>query len=197
MDTSLSPGRSSKRMKTKIIVYLALGLFVTSNFVKANPDPPAEGKAIFMSRCASCHNVNKTLTGPALAGVDERRSIDWIINFVHSSQSMIKKGDKDAVALYEKFNKIPMPDHPDLTDENIKSIVAFIKSEAKPADENKAPSATPSAKKPNHSPISLTRDFWPLMGLGGAILLLIGTSLFAVKVNRMKREAESKKLTKA
>ena len=30
-----------------------------------------EGKTIFSTRCAGCHNVNKTLTGPALAGVDQ------------------------------------------------------------------------------------------------------------------------------
>jgi len=90
--------------------------------------PIAEGKAIFSTRCAGCHNVNKVVTGPALAGVDQRHSIDWIINFVHSSQTVIKGGDEKAVALFEKFNKIPMPDHPDLTAGNIKSIVEYIKS---------------------------------------------------------------------
>lgn len=183
-------------MKIKIFISLAFGLLLSGSNVKANPDnPPVEGKSIFTSRCASCHNVNKVLTGPALAGVDERRSIDWIINFVHSSQTMVKKGDKDAVAVFEKFNKIPMPDHPDLTEENIKSIVEFIKSESKPAGEEKAPFAKPSAKKLNYLPLSLTKDFWPLMGILGSILLLIATLLFAVKVNSIKRELENKKLT--
>src|SRR5688500_16613500 len=79
-------------------------------------DPPAEeGKTIFAARCASCHNVNKDLTGPALAKVDERRSMEWIVSFIRSSQSLVKSGDKDAVAVFEKFNRIPMPDHPDLS----------------------------------------------------------------------------------
>ena len=68
------------------------------------------------------------MTGPALAGVDQRRSIDWIINFVHSSQTVIKNGDAYAVALYQKFNKVQMPDHPDLSPGDIKNIVAYIKT---------------------------------------------------------------------
>src|SRR5688572_6757319 len=98
-------------MKLKIIMYLTLGLSMIAINANANPDPPKDGKLIFNSRCAACHNVNQVLTGPALAGVHDRRSMDWIIKFVRSSQAMVKNGDKDAVAIYEKFNKIPMPDH--------------------------------------------------------------------------------------
>ena len=31
-----------------------------------------DGKALFQTNCASCHAVGKKLTGPALAGVEER-----------------------------------------------------------------------------------------------------------------------------
>ncbi|HZF63666.1 MAG TPA: cytochrome c, partial [Chitinophagaceae bacterium] len=94
-------------MKLKFL--LLITAIVAAATVLASP-PVEEGKSIFATRCAACHNVNKTLTGPALAGVDERRSLEWIVNFVHSSQTMIKNGDKDAVALYKQFNNIPMPD---------------------------------------------------------------------------------------
>ena len=118
-------------MNNKLLLLL-LTLFL---FTAAGAEPPAEeGKSIFSSRCASCHNVNKVLTGPALAGVHERRSMDWITRFIKSSQTMIKSGDKDAVALFEKFNKIPMPDYPDLTDANVVSIVEYIKAASKCED---------------------------------------------------------------
>src|SRR5206468_4896771 len=97
-------------MKTKLFFLL----LIPGITAFANP-PSEEGKQIFTTRCAGCHNVNRILTGPALAGVDQRHSIDWIINFVHSSQTVIRGGDKQAVALFEKFNRIPMPDHPDLS----------------------------------------------------------------------------------
>ncbi|MBL7696913.1 MAG: cytochrome c [Chitinophagaceae bacterium] len=172
-------------MKIRFLVLSAL--IILSGNIYANPDLPVEGKTIFTTRCAACHNVNKIATGPALAGVDERRSIDWIINFVQSSQTMIKKGDKDAVALYEKFNRIPMPDHPDLTADDIKNVVAFIKSESKEAGAQKA-AFKPTTRKPNYRPVSLTKDIWPLSAIFGAIILLIGSLLFAVKVNDMKKE---------
>jgi cytochrome c551/c552 len=147
--------------------------------------PVEEGKAIFSSRCAACHNVNKVVTGPALAGVDQRRSIDWIINFVHSSQTVIKKGDKDAVALFDKFNKIPMPDHPDLTPDNIRSIVEFIKSEASAATET-APFNKPGKLRPVYTPLSIT-NYGFFIGYLAVVALLIFGLLMAVKVKSMER----------
>ena len=172
-------------MRNKVIAFLVIGLLFLKNPANANPDP-IDGKSIFTSRCAACHNVNKTLTGPALAGVDERRSIDWIINFVHSSQTMVKKGDKDAVAVYEKFNKVPMPDHSDLSADHIKSIVAYIKSESKPNDEEKAPFAKPGKKQPDYTPLSIT-NYWFFGSFLAAVILLIMVLIFAVKVKTMQR----------
>ena len=107
------------------ILHMKLKIFLSALLISISisslADPPAEeGKLIFNSRCASCHNINKTIVGPALAGIDDRRDIDWIIKFVQSSQTLIKSGDKDASALFTKFNNIPMPDHKDLTDDKIK-----------------------------------------------------------------------------
>ena len=157
-------------MKRKI-TQLALVLFISSQIMAA--PPVEEGKAIFSARCAACHNVNKVITGPALAGVDQRRSIDWIINFVHSSQTVIKKGDKDAVALFEKFNKIPMPDHPDLTSDHIKSIVEFIKAEASTGSE-KAPFNKPGKLRPVYTPLSITNYGFFIGYLAVVTLLIIG-----------------------
>ncbi len=151
----------------------------------AYADPIEEGKALFMNRCAACHNVNQSLTGPALAGVDQRRSIEWIINFVHSSRSMIEKGDQDAVSIYEKFNRVPMPDHPDLTDENIRQIVEYIKSEAKPAGDLNLPFAKPRDKKLNARPLS-SKDS-PLIAVYLLMVAtLIASLLFAVHARNIR-----------
>src|SRR5215203_1814452 len=169
-------------MKNRIFL---LTLF-TAFIVSANANPPSEeGKTLFTARCAACHNVNKQLTGPALAGVHERRSIEWIIDFVRSSQAMVKNGDKDAIALYEKFNKIPMPDHGDLTDDHIKSIVEYVKSESKSGEE-KAPFAKPAKIRPNYTPLSLN-NYGVFIGFFGAVGLLILALLFAVEASALKR----------
>jgi nitrate reductase gamma subunit len=74
--------------------------------------------------------------GPGLAGLSDRRSDEWISNWIKDSQGMVKAGDKDAVALFEKFNKIPMPGFPQLTDEEIKGFIEFVK------EKGVAPAAT-------------------------------------------------------
>ncbi len=168
--------------KKLLITIIAIG---SATLIYATP-PADEGKTIFNSRCAACHNVNKVLTGPALAGVDQRRSLDWIIKFVKSSQGLVKSGDKDAVALYQQFNRVPMPDHPDLTEANIKSIVEFIKSEAKPVDAEKAPFAKPTKREPGYKPLSLSEDYLFFLVYLAVVAMLIAVLLFAVKLNSYK-----------
>jgi cytochrome c2 len=59
-------------MNTK--TFLLATILLISSTIWAKPTPE-EGKTIFSTRCAGCHNVNKVLTGPTLVGVDQRRSI--------------------------------------------------------------------------------------------------------------------------
>ncbi|MBA4139269.1 MAG: c-type cytochrome [Segetibacter sp.] len=87
------------------------------------------GQALFSQNCASCHAVHKDLTGPALAGVEERwgdknRLYSWIRN----NQAFLKTGDKYANELYVKWNRTPMNLFPGLKDEEIESILAYIKT---------------------------------------------------------------------
>lgn len=174
-------------MRTKTTLLAAILLISSTIWAKPTPE---EGKTIFSTRCAGCHNVNKVLTGPALAGVDQRHTIEWIVNFVHSSQTVVKSGDKAAVALFEKFNRIPMPDHPDLTDDNIKSIVEYIKSES--AGAAKQAVAVKVVDKPSES---LSSFFSPGIILTFVVLfaLLVTTILFAVRVKSLEREILKKK----
>ena len=165
------------------ILFIAL-LIGTISTVTASPVP--EGKTIFMSRCAACHTVNKKLTGPALAGVDTRHEIDWIVKFVQSSQTVIKGGDKTAIALYEKFNKVTMPDHPDLTSDNIKSVVEFIKAETKPASAEDAPFARPGKLHPAYVPLTIA-NYQFFLVYAGLVSLLIVAMLFLVRVEEYQR----------
>ena len=169
-------------MKAKFVL---LAIIVLSSFHALAVPPVEEGRTIFSARCAGCHNVNKVITGPALAGVDQRRSMDWIIKFVHSSQSLVKSGDKDAVALFEKFNKIPMPDHTDLTSDNIKSIVEYIKS-ATVAETDEAPFKRPGKLRPNYTPLSIT-NYGFFICYFVAVAILIGGLLLAVHAKSIER----------
>ena len=179
-------------MKNKIFLLLIL-VAIASGKVFADP-PSDEGKSIFLSRCAACHTVNKISTGPALSGVDQRHTIDWIISFVHSSQSMVKKGDSAALALFTKFNKIAMPDHGDLTNENIKSIVDYIKMESKAVTENKAPFSKPTKQRPFYQPLTI-HNYSFFIGYFFVIIALISSLFFAVQLKTFERNKRKDNLS--
>ena len=170
-------------MKLRILLS-ALSLSIAG--IALGDSPVDEGKTIFTSRCASCHNVNKTIVGPALAGVDERRNIAWIVKFVQSSQTLIKSGDKDAKELFAKFNNIPMPDHKDLDEAEIKSIVDYIKSQSS-ASTKKTTVFRPEKVRPLYVPIS-AKNYWVFAALGFCIGLLVLSLLFLVKVKEYQRK---------
>lgn len=111
-----------------------LSLFVLLSAIgtgyAAGPDSLA-GKALFQKNCTSCHAVQTRVIGPALRNVYDRHSEAWIIKFVRSSQTVIKSGDTSATNLFAQFNQTVMPDHPDMSDQDIKNIISYIRSESK------------------------------------------------------------------
>jgi cytochrome c2 len=171
-------------MKVKQTLLAGLICLVT---ISAHADPLEIGKTIFTTRCAACHNVNKVIIGPALAGVDKRRSIAWILKFVNSSQSMVKSGDKDALALFEKFTKVVMPDHPDLKAADIESIVAYINSETRTVS-NTAPFARPGKMRADHMPLGADDDIFFILYLGG-VAALVRALVYVVQLNTYKRNS--------
>ncbi len=87
-----------------------------------------EGAQYFKQVCVACHTINGgTLVGPDLANVHDRRSDVWLQKFIKSPQALIKSGDPDAVAVFEQYNKIIMPDPP-FTDKQITAIIGYIKA---------------------------------------------------------------------
>jgi cbb3-type cytochrome oxidase cytochrome c subunit len=177
---SESQQKHFETMSTKIILAATILFFGFSVF--ATP-PSEEGKTIFASRCAACHNVNKVLVGPALAGVDQRRSIDWIVNFVHSPQSVIKSGDQYAVDLFNKY-KVQMPDHADLTADNIKSVVEYVKAESQAANE-KAEVVTTEPVKTNYISMILANKGLLVSSLA-LVAILLAALWFVVKTKQAR-----------
>ena len=90
----------------------------------------SNGKKLFKSNCASCHNRNMRdeMTGPALAGVRSRWEgretllYDWIRN----SANLIADKDAYALALFEKWDRTAMTAFPNLSDEEIEAMLAYI-----------------------------------------------------------------------
>jgi len=86
-----------------------------------------DGKALFMSNCASCHNPLKDATGPALQNIDKTfPTKDWVYGWVHNSSSVIASGDPYALEVFNKFNKTQMTAFPQLSKDDIDAILKYV-----------------------------------------------------------------------
>ncbi len=114
----------------KLIILVATAFFL---HLQTEAQNLADGEKIFKTTCTACHTIGKgKLVGPDLAGVNARRTPKWLLEFTKSPQALIKKGDPIATKLFNDYNKIQMPD-PNLTEVQIKNVLAFIKSKSAPA----------------------------------------------------------------
>ncbi|UPZ37084.1 c-type cytochrome [Sphingobacterium sp. PCS056] len=138
-----------------------------------------EGEKIFKAKCTSCHKVDRKVVGPALKGITETKSEEWLIKWIKNSQALIASGDKDAIAIFEEYNKSVMTSFTDLSDDQIKSVLAYIKAESaeKPKD---ATSPGETAKDDN-------ANLFMIFGLLGIVVLAI---VVIVVLNRVIRTLE-------
>ncbi|MDT0293434.1 c-type cytochrome [Mesonia ostreae] len=94
----------------------------------------AAGKDLFNSLCAACHKPYKKGIGPALHGVTEKRDREWLYEWIENSAAMIASGDPEAVAIYEEYNEVSMNAFPQLSNEEIDNILAYVEQpKAEPA----------------------------------------------------------------
>jgi len=85
------------------------------------------GEDLFKANCAACHTIKTDLIGPALAGMMDRvPSKEWVYSWIRNSQKMIADGDEYGLERFEKFNKLPMLSFPDMTDDEIDAVIAYV-----------------------------------------------------------------------
>lgn len=132
--------RVSIRLRKQFVSVLILCAGLVCSISNAQAADPGAGKTLFQQNCASCHNVHKKLTGPALAGVESRWADKALLHkWIRNSASVIASGDKYAVDLFNAYNKLPMTNFPSLTDADIDNILAFVQQEeSKPVGGDKA-----------------------------------------------------------
>ena len=110
----------------------------------------AKGKDLFKANCAACHKLDGKLVGPPLGGITEKKSAEWLHKWIKNSKALIDAGDKDAIAIFEEYNKVPMLAYDGiLSDGDIDNVLAYI------ADPSKAEAATPAA---TDTPATATPD---------------------------------------
>ncbi len=92
-----------------------------------------KGKQIWdKKRCAACHGISQVHSGPDLAGVSQRRSREWLYQWMNESQRMIET-DSVARALYQEYNRLPMPNQK-MSKGDVDALLAFIDAEERRAN---------------------------------------------------------------
>jgi len=87
-----------------------------------------DGEQLFQ-QCKACHTIGQgKLVGPDLLNVSKGKDHAWLKSFIKSSQTMVKNGDPQAVAIFEEFNKMMMIDYGHLSDPDIEAILKYIDS---------------------------------------------------------------------
>ena len=90
-----------------------------------------QGHKLFQANCVQCHAINRKVVGPALKDVGSRWSSQAeIINFIKYPEKVIMGGKNDyAKQLYNEYGQM-MPNHDFFKDEQIQSILTYIKFES-------------------------------------------------------------------
>lgn len=118
----------------KLAKTMSISLMLLFAVTMAHAQDIKEGQTLFKSKCTTCHAVSKKVVGPALAGMSERHPEEWLVSWIRNSQAMIAAGDETAVRLFEENNKLVMTSFTDLSEDQIKNIIAYVKDdEAKAA----------------------------------------------------------------
>ncbi len=104
-----------------------------SSHLMAQPSADA-GKTLFRNYCATCHakDMKTASTGPALGGSEERWA-DYpredLYGWIRNSQAMINAGHPRAVELWDQYKPTVMTAWPNLTDDDIESVLLYINQE--------------------------------------------------------------------
>jgi cytochrome c551/c552 len=154
------------------------GILLFLSFTFVNSIHAQDGKALFSANCASCHAIDKKLTGPALMGVedrwpDQKKLYAWIRN----NQAFLKTGDAYANNLYNEYNKTAMNLFPNLTDAEIGAILKYIK-DWKPAGPAMVPGAAGAPAEDKDSSL--------IFGILTLVLAVIAFTLMQVNSNLRK-----------
>jgi cytochrome c551/c552 len=133
-NANIAPSRDTNAQKVvgdTVIVFLgknSKGIGRFRNIQLTHPLDEAmvtKGKAIFQSKCFACHKLSKEkLVGPGWSGVTNRRSPEWIMNWVTNTKVMV---DRDLAAQADlAVCIIRMPDQ-ELTDDQARNVLEFMR----------------------------------------------------------------------
>ncbi len=174
-----------KLSKYPVTIFSSLIIFLFTISISASAQNTEEGEKLYKANCTACHHIDNKLIGPALRGVSDKYSEEWLIKWIKNSAEMIAAGDPDAIAIWEEYNKSPMTAFPYFSDDDVRNILAYIEQ----APEKQAVVATTSVDGGALIVEDQTSDY--LILTIAIVLLLAIAGLWKIK-NTLKEVAGEK-----
>ena len=116
------------------------------------------GEQIFRTRCVTCHSVTGNelagALGPDLLGVTQRREKRWLYDWLKAPDQMLNKKDPIAMAMFEKYNKLAMPNMR-LNKEEAEVLLEYIEDETQRLQGGPVP---PDAETPVTAAFTVSHD---------------------------------------
>jgi mono/diheme cytochrome c family protein len=159
--------------------YLSVALVIFTSVQSWAADVKV-GESLFKAQCASCHNKNMKdkMTGPALGGAQERWGDDKVLyQWIRNSQGLIAAGNPKANELWAQFKPNIMTAFPNLKDEEIANILAYVDGVYK-GTLGPAVATTGGSNVAGTSNTDSSSNWWVI----GAIILL---ALLALSLTRL------------
>jgi cytochrome c5 len=91
-----------------------------------NTELSAQGKSVYDSKCTACHMANQRMIGPALSGVYDRRSPEWVLNLLLNTNEMLKE-DPISIALLKEYNNAIM-NNQNLSEQEAKAVAEYLRT---------------------------------------------------------------------
>jgi len=111
------------RFKTVVV-----GAFVVASIAgaSAQTQAPSPAATLFEKSCYSCHNIGGgDKKGPDLKDVTNRRTREWLHQYITTPATMNRNGDPAAASLFKKYAPEVMPDQA-TTPDQIDALLALI-----------------------------------------------------------------------
>ena len=91
-----------------------------------NQNQAQSGKKLFNQLCTSCHMIKEESIGPAIKGILDRRSPEWIMNMILNPTEMVQK-DPIAKKLLAEYNNEYMYNQ-NLIEDEAREIIEYFRT---------------------------------------------------------------------
>lgn len=111
-----------------LFVALLLTLSFSLNAATEAAAGPAEGEAVFKSKCKACHKFGGKVMGPDLAGIGQRATAEWLTKWLTDTKGTFAGDDPYTIDMKKRAKSKKKPKHrtKKLTEADISNVIDLL-----------------------------------------------------------------------